>query len=123
MITSLTAVRLIAAGFGPRLAGWTLRRVRQLVGLRESPKFLLIVALSAMRDHLKGVGRELAAAQTIEQVDDVFFLDLGDVRRGLAGEDLRALVAERREAYQQELKRGTFLACSSPTGPSRRRSP
>ena len=35
----------------------------------------------------------------------MFFLDLGDARRGLAGEDLRALVAERREAYQQELKR------------------
>ena len=58
-----------------------------------------------MREQLKAVGRELAAAGRIDQVDDVFFLDLGDARRGLAGEDLRALVAERREAYQQELKR------------------
>ena len=105
MITSLTSRAADRSRLRARLAGLTLRRVRQLVGLRESPKFLLIVALAAMRDHLKGVGRELAAAQTIEQVDDVFFLDLGDVRRGLAGEDLRALVAERREAYQQELKR------------------
>jgi phosphohistidine swiveling domain-containing protein len=79
--------------------------VRQLVGLRESPKFLLIVALSAMREHLKEVGRELVANKAIDQVDDVFFLDLGDARRGLAGEDLRALVLERREAYEQELKR------------------
>ena len=58
-----------------------------------------------MREHLKAVGRELAAAKVIDQVDDVFFLDLGDARRGLAGEDLRTLVAERREAYEQELKR------------------
>jgi phosphohistidine swiveling domain-containing protein len=88
-----------------RLAGWTLRRVRQLVGLRESPKFLLIVALGAMREQLKAVGTELADRNLIDQVDDVFFLDLGDARRGLAGESLQKLVAERREGYQQELKR------------------
>jgi rifampicin phosphotransferase len=58
-----------------------------------------------MREHLKAVGRELAAVKVLDQVDDVFFLDLGDARRGLAGEDLRPLVTVRREAYQQELKR------------------
>ena len=79
--------------------------MRQLVGLRESPKFLLIVALGVMREQLKEVGRQLAAAGRIDHVDDVFFLDLGDARRGLAGEDLRLQVAERRAAYQQELKR------------------
>ena len=51
----------------------------------------------------------------IDQADDVFFLDLGDARRGLAGEDLRALVVERREAYEQELKRR-----HSPPAPLRR---
>jgi pyruvate,water dikinase len=73
--------------------------------LREAPKFLLIVALGVMRQHLKAVGSELAATKMIDQTDDVFYLDLGDARRGLAGEDLRTLIAERREAYQQELKR------------------
>jgi pyruvate,water dikinase len=58
-----------------------------------------------MREHLKAVGGELTANKMIDQVDDMFFLDLGDARRGLAGEDLRTLVAERREAYEQELKR------------------
>ena len=56
------------------MAGWTLRRVRQLVGLRESPKFLLIVALGVMREQLKEVGRQLAAAGRIDDVDDVFDL-------------------------------------------------
>ena len=79
--------------------------MRQLVGLRESPKFLLVTALAKMRAQLKEVGRELADAGRIDHADDVFFLDVGDARRGVAGEDLRALVAERREAYQQELKR------------------
>jgi rifampicin phosphotransferase len=58
-----------------------------------------------MRGHLMEVGRELTAENVINHVEDVFFLDLGDARRGLAGEDLRTLVAERREVYQQELKR------------------
>jgi phosphohistidine swiveling domain-containing protein/CheY-like chemotaxis protein len=105
MIISLTARAAEHSRVRARLAGWTLRRVRQLVGLREAPKFLLVVALGAMREHLKAVGSELTANKMIDQVDDVFFLDLGDARRGLAGEDLRTLVAERREAYEQELKR------------------
>ena len=105
MITSLMTRAAERSRLRARLAGWTLRRVRQLVGLREAPKFLLIMALATMRQQLKEVGRQLADAGTIDHVDDVFFLDLGDARRGLAGENLRALVAERREAYEQELKR------------------
>jgi rifampicin phosphotransferase len=105
MITSLTTRLAERSRVRARLAGWTLRRVRQLAGLRESPKFLLVLALGVMREQLKEVGRELATAERIDQIDDVFFLDLGDARRGLAGEDLRALVAERREEYAQELKR------------------
>jgi rifampicin phosphotransferase len=105
MITSLTTRVAQHSRLRARMAGWTLRRVRQLLGLRESPKFLLIVALSAMREHLKAVGRELADTKTIDQVEDVFFLDLGEARRGLSGEDLHVVVAERREAYEQELKR------------------
>jgi phosphohistidine swiveling domain-containing protein len=105
MISSLTTRVAQRSLIRARLSGWTLRRVRQLLGLRESPKFLLIVALSAMREHLKAVGRTLADTKTIDQADDVFFLDLGEARRALAGEDMRALVAERREAYEQELNR------------------
>jgi rifampicin phosphotransferase len=105
MISSLTTRVAQHSLIRARLAGWTLRRVRQLLGLRESPKFLLIVALSAMREHLKAVGRALADTKTIDHADDVFFLDLGEARRALAGEDIRALVAERRETYEQELKR------------------
>jgi pyruvate,water dikinase len=105
MITSLTSRAAERSRLRAKLAGWTLRRVRQLAGLREAPKFLLITALATMRGHLAEVGRELTAKNVIDHIEDVFFLDLGDARRGLAGEDLRALVAEWREEYQQELKR------------------
>ena len=56
MITSLTSRVAERSRLRARLAGWTLRRVRQLAGLREAPKFLLIVALGLMREHLKAVG-------------------------------------------------------------------
>jgi rifampicin phosphotransferase len=105
MITSLTSRAAERSRLRAKLVGWTLRRVRQLAGLREEHKFPLAMAFAVMREHLKAVGRELAAVNVLAQVDDVFFLDLGDARRGLAGEDLRALVAKRQEEYQQELKR------------------
>ena len=64
MITSLTdAMSPSAAGSG---RGWSAGRCGEFVsssGLRESPKFLLIVALATMREHLKVVGRELAATK------------------------------------------------------------
>jgi phosphohistidine swiveling domain-containing protein len=105
MITSLTSRASERSRLRAKLAGWTLRRVRQLAGLREAHKFPLAMAFAVIREHLRAVGRELAAVKVLDQADDVFFLDLGDARRGLAGEDLRTLLAERREAHEQELKR------------------
>ncbi|HEX3199019.1 MAG TPA: PEP/pyruvate-binding domain-containing protein [Propionibacteriaceae bacterium] len=105
MITSLISRASERSRLRAKLAGWTLRRVRQLAGLREAHKFPLAMAFAVMREHLRAVGREFAAVRILDQADDVFFLDLGDARRGLAGEDLRTLLAERREAYEQELKR------------------
>ena len=88
-----------------RVIELALRRARQLVGLRESPKNLLIVVLGELREQLSRIGEELAKNGRIETADDIFFLDVSDVRRGLNGEVLRDLVAERRKAYDIELRR------------------
>jgi phosphohistidine swiveling domain-containing protein len=88
-----------------RLVRFALRRARALVGLRELPKFYLIVAIAALRHQIAIVGAYLAAERRLEQADDVFFLDLVEARAGLEGRDLRELVAERRAAYAQELGR------------------
>jgi rifampicin phosphotransferase len=82
-----------------------LRRARQLAGLRERPKFMLVIALAAMRQQLRLVGQSLAANGRIAHPDDIFFLDLAEARRGLAGEDLSALVEQRRTDYELELRR------------------
>lgn len=104
------AARLVAkAGGRGRLRGQVVRlalkRTRQLGGLRELPKYYLVLALAAVREQLAAVGVELAASGSIAAPDDVFFLDLVEARAALAGGDLRGLVAERRADYAQELRR------------------
>ncbi|MGR0160724.1 PEP/pyruvate-binding domain-containing protein [Paenarthrobacter nitroguajacolicus] len=82
-----------------------LDRTRRFAGLRELPKYNLVLGLSAAREQLLLIGNELAAAQRIERAEDIFFLDLDDVEIALAGDELREVVAERRAAYEQELRR------------------
>ncbi len=88
-----------------RVVAFALRRARQLVGLRESPKNLLIVTLGLIRAQLEIVGQALAERGALETAEDIFFLELNDVRQALAGQPVRDLVAERRAAYALELRR------------------
>jgi rifampicin phosphotransferase len=105
MITELVSRASQRGVLKARLINFGLRRARQLVGFRESPKYLLIVVLGALREQLSMIGEELAKRGQIETPDDVFFLDASDVRRALGGEVLRDLVAKRHEAYEIELRR------------------
>ena len=82
-----------------------LNRARNLIGLRERPKSLWVYALAAARGELQRVGDAAVAVGAIEDRDDVFFLDLPQVRRALAGVDHRAEVRRNRESYAVELRR------------------
>ncbi|MFF2485626.1 PEP/pyruvate-binding domain-containing protein [Microbacterium sp. NPDC058062] len=82
-----------------------LRRARALVGMREMPKFLMIIAMRRARAELVGIGVELAAAGRIADPADVFFLDFDETKRAAAGADMRATVRERRDRYDTELWR------------------
>ena len=88
-----------------RLVAHGLRRARQTAGLRESPKFALILCFAEVRRQLALVGQDLAAAGRISEPDDVFFLDLEEARVALRGADLREAVAERRHTYGLEMRR------------------
>jgi rifampicin phosphotransferase len=89
---------LIRAG----VTRFLLRRVRDLAGLRERPKFFMVQYLALQRRVLLGAGAELAAAGRLEWADDVFFLTL----RELEGTtELKPLVAARREEHRRELGR------------------
>jgi rifampicin phosphotransferase len=81
-------------------------RVRALMGSRELPKYTLIQLLfTPMRELLKPVGDELAAAGRLETRDDIFFVTIAEARQALAGADLRATVAARRATHDRELAR------------------
>jgi pyruvate,water dikinase len=88
-----------------RIARGFLRRARALVGMREMPKYLVILALRQARETMLGVGRELATAGSLADPQDVFFLDFEETKRVAAGEDLRAVIRERRGRYDAELQR------------------
>ncbi|WP_407708871.1 PEP/pyruvate-binding domain-containing protein [Arthrobacter nitrophenolicus] len=88
-----------------------LRRARLFAGLRELPKYQLVLGLAEVRRQLLHVGKELAETGILEQPDDIFFLDFHEAHQALpdhpggAVPDLRELVAERRAAYEWEVGR------------------
>jgi pyruvate,water dikinase len=102
------AQNLLSRVRGPRrvVLRFALRRLRALIGSREAPKFHIIRLLATpARELLKTVGGQLAAQGRIPEPADVYFLTIPEARRGLAGEDLRGLVASRRETFERELTR------------------
>jgi phosphohistidine swiveling domain-containing protein len=88
-----------------QLVRFFLKRVRTLAGLREMPKFSLVLILAHMRETLWSVGKELAEAERLEEVEDIFFITLQEAHTALAGEDMRQVVSERRAGYDFELRR------------------
>jgi pyruvate,water dikinase len=87
------------------LVGFGLRRVRALAGLREMPKNLLVLGLANARTQLALVGEALANSGRIAAAEDIFFLDLIEAGRALAGDQLQDVVADRKASYAQELRR------------------
>lgn len=87
------------------LVRFALKRTRQLAGLREIPKYYLIVAIAAMRKELLGIGVELASSRVLDAADDIFFLNLTEVREAIAGREFKTLIAERKQHYELELRR------------------
>jgi pyruvate,water dikinase len=91
--------------FRGQVVRFALNRSRALVGMRELPKFYLVSLLAAVRHELQTIGEQLAGRALLDRADDVFFLDLHEVRSAVEGADLRATVAERRAEYDRELRR------------------
>ncbi|MFD5826868.1 PEP/pyruvate-binding domain-containing protein [Lentzea sp. NPDC060358] len=85
------------------LVRFALRRTRVLAGLREYPKYLVITLFGALRTRIAHAGAQLVEDGRLDAADDVFFLDLEEMRS--TSGDLRAVVAARREVYNREMRR------------------
>jgi len=109
------AIESIAAKARKQSGGWfkekmargAARRVRLLMGARESPKFFAIRTMGIARKALLEAGEEFAQAGTIEEATDLVFLKLDELEALAKNEarDWKALIAERRATYERELRR------------------
>jgi len=88
-----------------RLVHFCLRRIRDLSGLREAPKYTIVVVLAEVRRFLFTIGEELRRADRLESTEDIFFITLAEAHEALAGKDMRAPVGKRRMSYERELGR------------------
>lgn len=109
------AIEKIAATVRKQPGGWlkeklargAARRVRTLMGVRESPKFCIIRVMGIARLALVESGKEFAAAGMIEHPNDLAFLTLPELT-DLAHQkprDWKSLVTERRAVYERERRR------------------
>jgi len=87
------------------LVHFCLRRMRDLTGLREGPKYTIVLLMAEARRLLMSTGEELVNVGRLEAAGDIFFLTLPEAHEALAGKDMRAVVRERRLSYERELGR------------------
>ncbi len=90
-----------------RLLRFFASRARQLMGMRENPKFFAVRLMYFIRRALLESGQDLAQAGDLTQSDDVFFLTFDELKQFAARQpqDWRGLVASRRAEYQREQRR------------------
>ncbi len=90
-----------------RLFRLAARRTRELLGIREYPKFFAVRLMGAIRKELLAVGQEFAGAGELDQATDLFFLTSSELQALAARDprDWKALVARRRETYNREFRR------------------
>ena len=103
---------LVAAGRGP--LGWLRRPLarrlirvhRNMLPLREHPKYMLVRALDHVRRLVLQAGAELVAAGRLDRVDDVWFLELQELPEVLddTPRDVRPLIGARRDAHKRHQK-------------------
>lgn len=114
-VESIAAVDQLAGKARSLPHGWlkeklvraAVRRIRLLMGGRESPKFFAVRIMGIARQALLAAGQEFVQAGTLDQADDLVFLQLIELDALARQEqrDWKALVAERRAAYARETRR------------------
>src|SRR5215208_4193469 len=105
MVAELTRRAASKGRLRGKLVRFLLGRARELSGLREMPKFCIVLLMARARELLWTVGANLAEAGRLESAEDIYFLSVPEAWAVLAGEDLRPLVRGRRAVYEQEVGR------------------
>jgi pyruvate,water dikinase len=90
-----------------RLVRFFAGRARELMGLRESPKFFAVRMMWIIRSALMKSGADFVQTGELDRADDLCYLSLDEITAFAHREarDWRTLISSRREAYQAELLR------------------
>ncbi|MGE5252111.1 MAG: PEP/pyruvate-binding domain-containing protein, partial [Bacteroidota bacterium] len=109
------AIERMAAQVRAQPGGWIKEKIlraaarsfRLLFGARESPKFYMVRTMGMIRERLLKIGDEFAAAGTILNREDLFYLHVSELEALSRGgpQDWQGLVAGRRQGYERELRR------------------
>ncbi len=104
---ALDARRQTGGWLKERIVRGAVRRIRVLMGVRESPKFFAIRVMGIVRKALLEAGNEFAEAGIIHRADDLVFLNLSELAALSRDEqrDWNALITERRAIYEREARR------------------
>ena len=79
---------------------------RHLGPLREHHKFLMVQVLYEVKTVLLGIGESLAETKVLEAADDIWFLDILEIRQALNdGQPLASLITARRAEFALNAKR------------------
>jgi phosphohistidine swiveling domain-containing protein len=105
MVAELTRRAARTGRLRGAIVGFFLRRARALLGMREMPKFCIVLLFARARELLWPVGEELAKRGRLEKAEDIYFVSIPEARAALGGTDLRSVVRERRAVYDRELRR------------------
>ncbi|MGR6964568.1 PEP/pyruvate-binding domain-containing protein [Geodermatophilus sp. URMC 61] len=106
MVATLTARARQRGRLRGAAVGFSLDRARQLAGLRELPKYDIVLVLGRVRALLASIGADLVATGVLARADDVFFLSLPEVRDAVsAARPLHEVVAGRRADHEREMGR------------------
>ena len=88
-----------------RVGAFAVNRVRRLLGTRELPKLGMVRLVGHARALLIEAGKGLVAEGKMEAVDDVFLLEIPELRELIDGKNMKDMLAERRRIRAQELGR------------------
>ncbi len=103
-----TALRSTQGGwFKARRARFWAVRMRNLMGLREQPKFFAVRLIGLLRAEMLKAGAQFVALGVLEQVDDLMFLTQRE-QTSLArreAQDWKKLIAGRRAVFLKEKRR------------------
>ncbi len=89
------------------LARAVMFRFRELGGLREFPKFVIVQRMAIFRNALLVYGKELTEKHILNQEQDLFYLHLHELFAfaKMENRNWQDLIVERRAAYQREVRR------------------